>query len=116
MSIKSISKQLSDFGIQHVVVSATNSIPKKITTKQWSGFKSAMSGDKWSANDNWNKMTYGIDSPIYHLLKDICYQLGGSNGWRELKLADINKALNGDKVMLTYYTPSEHVKKMFESN
>lgn len=112
MSIQTISDRLASRNIKHAIVYAS-SMPKKITPKQYAGFKSAMSQDEWSANDNWNKMTYGIESPIYHLLKDITSQLGGSDGWRSIKLADINKSLDGDKVYLTYYTPSDYVKKLF---
>lgn len=91
---------------------AVAAIPTKITQKQLSGFKSAMT-KHWSANDAWNKMTFGIDSPTYYLLKDLADQLGGSNGWRDLKLSEVNKALDGQKVQLTYYVPSPHVKSLF---
>lgn len=113
MSIQAISTELKANKIKHIIVSASvaqASIPTHITPKQYSGFKAAMSQDKWSANDNWNKMTYGIESPVYHLIKDITTQLGGSDGWRTIKLVEINKALDGAKTYLTYYTPSEHVK------
>src|ERR1035437_4586782 len=96
MSIQTVSAKLTAAGVKHVVVIAST-MPTKITSKQFNGFKAAMTQD-WSANDNWNKMTFGIDAPIYRLLKDLSQQYGGSDGWRDLKLGEEKKIVGGGRV------------------
>jgi hypothetical protein len=112
MSIQTVSAKLTAAGVKHVVVIAST-MPTKITSKQFNGFKAAMTQD-WSANDNWNKMTFGIDAPIYHLLKDLSQQYGGSDGWRDLKLGEVNKMLDGEKVQGARWYPSDYVKSLFK--
>lgn len=113
MSIQSLSDSLATAGVKHIVVAAYG-LPSSITQKQLSGFKMAMI-DQWTANESYLTSKFGIEAPMFYMLKDMAEQLYGTqvSGWRVLKLSEVNKALDGAKVQSTYYVPSEHVKKLF---
>ena len=113
MGIQSLSESLATAGVKHIVVAAYG-LPASITQKQLSGFKAAMI-DQWTANESYLTSKFGIDAPMFYMLKDMAEQLDGTQlaGWRVLKLSEANKLLDGAKVRGTYYAPSEHVKKLF---
>lgn len=66
----------------------------KITTKELNGFKKAKCDGGISANDNYNKATYGITQEKYQdMLKILSnkYGLFGAPLTKDLKISDFNE-------------------------
>ena len=86
----------------------------RVTPKQFNGFvRSESKGlDCVGFNDGWNMQNFGITKAQCDALRTVCDSLnGGPSG---LKAADINRALAGEKVCLTYLQPEE-IQKVREA-
>ena len=76
----------------------------KVTPKQYAGYKKAQ-GEGISANDGYNKQTFGITQAIYSVISKCLNDIAGSDSPRNVSLADLNKFLAGEKIQLARIHP-----------